>query len=68
MAEPRSLPVDFLCPCEGCEYAAKDLSFLQVHLHLKHRLSEEDWMWPTKSELLDGSYVAKLRANDAYKV
>jgi hypothetical protein len=68
MAEPRSLPVDFLCPSEGCKYAAKDLSFLQVHLHSKNRMCKEDWMWPTKAKLLDSSYVATLRANNAYKV
>jgi len=68
MAEPRSLPVDFLCPYKGCKYLAKDLSFLQVHLHYTRKLHEHDWMWPTMAKVKDGSYVATLRAKNAYKV
>jgi hypothetical protein len=59
---------DFLCPSEGCKYLAKDLSFLQVHLHYNHRIGEGDWMWPTMAKVLDSSYIATLRANNAYKV
>ena len=68
MAEPRSLVVNFLCPSEGCDYAAKDLSSLQVHLHSKHGVNDDDWMWPTKTKLSDGSYTATLKAMMAYKV
>ncbi len=69
MAEPRrSLLVDFLCPSEGCNHGAKDLAFLQVHLHSKHGVYQNHWMWPTKAKLLDGSYIATLKAKRAYKV